>query len=154
LPTTNRRPELNLPLLALWVAAAVVAGTGAWMLLTGNAAQADFYDQGGSDYAELLGLQSRTIVGGLLIAAGVLGLLLALATHAHPRAGALAANAVSATEAAPEATDDVDGDRLAHEPEYVEHAPHAETGHAPHAGTEPEAEPGTIAERDVEPTRA
>ena len=157
MPTTNRRPVLNLPLLGLWVAAVVVAGAGTWMVLSGNAGQADFYNQGGSDPAELIGLQSRTTIGGLLIAAGVLGLFLALATHARNRA----ANTGLATP--PDAASDVlgDVDDLDEEDAERDGAPAGTvddaapvTGAAVPANDELADQPTAEPERDVEPARA
>jgi len=115
--TTTRRLALNLPLLALWIAAVGVAAIGYWLVQRGNAAQAEFYTAGGTDPLELLSGQSTTTMGGLLLAAGVVGLLLALATHARARSAAiLAAN--TATDAATlepvasEELDDLDDDDL------------------------------------------
>lgn len=153
MPTTNRRPALNLPLLGLWVAAVVVGGAGTWMVLSGNAGQADFYNQGGSDPAELLGLQSRATIGGLLIAAGVLGLLLALATHARTRA-ALTANQSSATPV--DATSDVLGDVDDLDEEDAERAPAGADAGVVQAPDELTGQPAAEhdAERDAEPARA
>lgn len=108
--TTPRRFALNLPLLVLWIAAAGVAALGYWLVQRGNAAQAEFYTAGGTDPLELLSAQSTTTMGGLLLAAGVVGLLLALATHARARSAAiLAANTVAdAATSEPVASDDVD----------------------------------------------
>ncbi|WP_159601063.1 hypothetical protein [Agromyces humi] len=156
MPTTNRRLRaLNLPLLGLWIAGAAVAAAGTWMVLTGNAGQADFYNQGGSDYAELLGLQSRTTIGGLLIAAGVLGLLLALATHARTRAAALPASRASVTP--PDATSDALGDVDDLDEEDGERAPAgADAGvvEAPDDLTDLADQPTAEPERDAEPARA
>jgi hypothetical protein len=158
LPTTNRRPVLNLPLLGLWVAAVVVAGAGTWMVLSGNAGQADFYNQGGSDPAELIGLQSRTTIGGLLVAAGVLGLLLALATHARNRATALAANPASV--ASPNGTSDVLGDVDDLDEEDAERTPASADGGVVEAPADLTGQPTAEhdaehdAERDAEPARA
>lgn len=93
---TTRRPALNIPLIVLWVAAVAVAGLGFWLLVGGNAAQADFYNEQGDDYLEYLNLQTQSTIGGMLLAAGVVGVFIALATHARNRAGVvLAANAVA-----------------------------------------------------------
>jgi hypothetical protein len=116
LPTTPRRLALNLPLLVLWIAAVGVAAVGYWLVQRGNAAQAEFYTAGGTDPLELLSAQSTTTMGGLLLAAGVVGLLLALATHARARSAAiLAANTVAdAATHEPVASEDFDDldDRL------------------------------------------
>ena len=115
--TTPRRLALNLPLLALWIAAVGVAAIGYWLVQRGNAAQAEFYTAGGTDPLELLSGQSTTTMGGLLLAAGVVGLLLALATQARARfAAILAANtatdAATLEPAASEELDDLDDDDL------------------------------------------
>ena len=115
--TTTRRLALNLPLLALWIAAVGVAAIGYWLVQRGNAAQAEFYTAGGTDPLELLSGQSTTTMGGLLLAAGVVGLLLALATQARARSAAiLAANtatdAATLEPAASEELDDLDDDDL------------------------------------------
>ena len=108
--TTSRRLTLNLPLLALWIAAVGVAAIGYWMVQRGNAAQAEFYTAGGTDPLELLSSQSTSTIGGLLLAAGVVGLLIALATHARARSAAiLAANTVTdAATLEPLASDELD----------------------------------------------
>ncbi len=91
---TTRRIALNIPLIVLWVAAIAVAGLGYWLLQTGNAAQADFYNTQGSDYLQFLNLQTQSTLGGMLLTAGVVGVFIALAIHARNRAAAvLAANA-------------------------------------------------------------
>ena len=110
--TNPRRLALNLPLLGLWIAAAGVAGLGYWMLQRGTAGQAEFYTAGGTDPAELLSQQSLTTTGGLLLVAGVLGLLLALAAHARARSAAILAErtATDAATLAPVASDDLDDD--------------------------------------------
>jgi hypothetical protein len=91
---TTRRLALNIPLIVLWVAAIAVAGLGYWLLQSGNVAQADFYNTQGSDYLQFLNLQTQSTLGGMLLAAGVVGVFIALAIHARNRAAAvLAANA-------------------------------------------------------------
>ncbi len=110
--TNPRRLALNLPLLGLWIAAAGVAVLGYWVLQRGTAGQAEFYTAGGTDPAELLSQQSLTTTGGLLLVAGVLGLLLALAAHARARSAAILAErtARDAATLAPVASDDLDDD--------------------------------------------
>jgi hypothetical protein len=94
--TTTRRLVLNIPLIVLWVAAVAVAGLGYWLLQTGNAAQADFYNTQGSDYLQFLNLQTQSTIGGMLLTAGVIGVFIALAIHARNRAAAIvAANAAA-----------------------------------------------------------
>lgn len=93
---TTRRLAVNIPLIVLWVAAIAVAGLGYWLLQTGNAAQADFYNTQGSDYLLFLNLQTQSTLGGMLLTAGVVGVFIALAIHARNRAAAvLAANATA-----------------------------------------------------------
>jgi hypothetical protein len=93
---TTRRLALNIPLIVLWVAAIAIAGLGYWLLQTGNAAQADFYNTQGSDYLQFLNLQTQSTLGGMLLTAGVVGVFIALAIHARNRAAAvLAANATA-----------------------------------------------------------
>jgi hypothetical protein len=93
---TTRRLAVNIPLIVLWVAAIAVAGLGYWLLQTGNAAQADFYNTQGSDYLQFLNLQTQSTLGGMLLTAGVVGVFIALAIHARNRAAAvLAANATA-----------------------------------------------------------
>ncbi len=108
--STQPRLAFNLPLLVLWVAGAGLVGLGTWMVLTGNSAQGEFYTAGGSDALELLSLQSKVTIGGLLLVAGVLGLLLALATHARAHSSAILATRVATDAAAsePGASDDFD----------------------------------------------
>ena len=94
--TTTRRLALNIPLIVLWVAAVAVAGLGYWLLQSGNAAQADFYNTQGSDYLQFLNLQTQSTIGGMLLTAGVIGVFIALAIHARNRAAAvIAANAAA-----------------------------------------------------------
>jgi hypothetical protein len=109
--TTLRRPALNIPLLALWLVTIGAAAVGFWMLQAGNAAQAEFYTSGGDDYLLYLNLQTQSTIGGFLLIAGVVGVLLALATHARNRSAAvLAANAVASDDTAVGASDDLDDD--------------------------------------------
>jgi hypothetical protein len=88
---TLRRPALNIPLLALWAASIGVTVLGSTLLQRGNADLAAFYTAGGSDYSEFLGLQSQGTIGGMLLTAGVIGVFIALATHARNRAATLVA---------------------------------------------------------------
>jgi hypothetical protein len=91
---TKRPLALNIPLIVLWVASVAVAGLGYWLLQSGNTAQADFYNAQGSDYLQFLNLQTQSTIGGMLLTAGVVGVFIALATHARNRAAAVvAANA-------------------------------------------------------------
>lgn len=109
--TTLRRPALNIPLLVLWAVTVGVLAVGLWMLQAGNAAQAEFYTNGDDDYLEYLNLQTQSTVGGFLVVAGVIGVLLALATHAGNRAGVLLAKRpASVDDANPENSDEADDD--------------------------------------------
>lgn len=96
---TTRRLAVNIPLIVLWVAALAVAGLGYWLLQTGNAAQADFYNTQGSDYLQFLNLQTQSTLGGMLLTAGVVGVFIALAIHARNRAAAVLAANTTATAA-------------------------------------------------------
>ena len=100
---TPRRLALNIPLIVLWVASIAVGAIGYWQLRTGNAGQADFYNNGGSDYLTYLDLQTQSTVGGMLLIAGIVGVLVALAVHARNRHASVVARealaaAVTATE--------------------------------------------------------
>jgi hypothetical protein len=94
--TAPKPSTLNLPLILLWVVAVVVTSIGATLLIIGNAAQVDFYTTQGSDYATYLNNISQSTVGGLVLATGLVGILLALATHARNRAAAIQAQAAAA----------------------------------------------------------
>ena len=78
--TTPR--SLNLPLLGAWLASAVITVVGVVLLISSNAAQVAFYVEQTADPAPILTAQAGTTVGGLLIAVGLLGLVIALATQA------------------------------------------------------------------------
>jgi hypothetical protein len=138
---TTRRLALNIPLIVLWVIAVAVAGLGYWLLQSGNAAQADFYNTQGSDYLQFLNLQTQSTLGGMLLTAGVIGVFIALATHGRNRAAAvIAANAAALDLAGWEQVDeDEESDFVAAQP--VEQPVAA-----------PVAAPSTIA--DAEPATA
>lgn len=157
---TTRRPALNIPLIVLWVAAVAVTGLGYWLLQSGNAAQADFYNEQGSDYLQYLNLQTQSTIGGMLLAAGVVGVFIALATHALNRAAAVvsAAAAAAATPApafAGSSLDDTDEPALVEvaQPTRAESAD-ADTADAPEA-TDVVADEKPVAPSvaDDEPTR-
>jgi len=76
------RPAINLALIGLWVVTAVVLAVGIWLLLSSNGRQVELYTGQSDDYAAYLSAQGGTTLGGILIGVGVVGLLLALATHA------------------------------------------------------------------------
>ena len=96
---TPRRIALNIPLIVLWVASIAVAAIGYWQLRAGNAGQADFYNNGGSDYLTYLDLQTQSTVGGMLLIAGIVGVLVALAVHARNRHASVVAREALAAAA-------------------------------------------------------
>jgi preprotein translocase subunit SecG len=73
--------KVNVPLIVLWLASVVVAVVGYVLMTSSNSNQAALYTSGAADYAKLFAAQSGSTVGGLLIAVGVLGVLLALAAQ-------------------------------------------------------------------------
>lgn len=96
---TPRRLALNIPLIVLWVASIAVAAIGYWQLRAGNAGQADFYNNGGSDYLTYLDLQTQSTIGGMLLIAGIVGVLVALAVHARNRHASVVAREALAAAA-------------------------------------------------------
>ena len=80
--TSTTPRSLNLPLLGAWLASAVITVVGVVLLITSNAAQVAFYVEQTADPAPILTAQAGTTVGGLLIAVGLLGLIIAFATQA------------------------------------------------------------------------
>lgn len=105
---TPRRLALNIPLIVLWVASIAVGAIGLWQLRAGNAGQADFYNSGGSDYLTFLDLQTQSTIGGMLLIAGIVGVLVALAVHARNRAAAIVAREAAATVTAVDEFDELD----------------------------------------------
>ncbi|TFD34119.1 hypothetical protein [Cryobacterium cryoconiti] len=85
--------KLNLPLVALWVAGVIVTVVGWLVLSSSNGAQAEFYTSASQDYAGYFAAQSGSTLGSVLIGAGVLGMLLALASQVRVR-GAVVASVV------------------------------------------------------------
>ena len=79
--SSTARPALNLALIGLWVVTAVVIAVGVWLLLSSNGRQVELYTAQSDDYASYLSAQSGTTLGGILIGAGAVGLLLSLATQ-------------------------------------------------------------------------
>ncbi|HEU0182497.1 MAG TPA: hypothetical protein VFR16_09945 [Agromyces mariniharenae] len=96
---TPRRLALNIPLIVLWVASIAVGAIGYWQLRAGNAGQADFYNTGGSDYLTYLDLQTQSTIGGMLLIAGIVGVLIALAVHARNRHASVVAREALAAAA-------------------------------------------------------
>ena len=80
--TSTTPRSLNLPLLGAWLASAVITVVGVVLLISSNAAQVAYYVEQVADPAPILTAQAGTTVGGLLIAVGLLGLVIALATQA------------------------------------------------------------------------
>ena len=108
---TTRRPSLNIPLIVLWVVSLGIGLFGLFFLLTGNTAQADFYNTGGSDYLQYLSLQTQSTIGGMLLTAGVVGVFIALATHARNWSAAkVAADRLAHEELYARELDEEDGD--------------------------------------------
>ncbi|WP_168197031.1 hypothetical protein [Agromyces laixinhei] len=103
---TTASSKVNVPLILLWVAAVALIGGGYWLLSTSTATQVALYAEGAQDVEGLLTAQSTTTIAGLLIAAGALGAVIALAVHARShvaRAGSTDAAALAAEDAAFEA---------------------------------------------------
>jgi hypothetical protein len=140
---TTRRLALNIPLIVLWVIAVAVAGLGYWLLQSGNAAQADFYNTQGSDYLQFLNLQTQSTLGGMLLTAGVVGVFIALATHARNRAAAVIAASAAALDLA--GWEQVDEDE---ESDFVAAQP------VEQQVTAPVAAPSTIADAEPATTEA
>ncbi|MCD2440790.1 hypothetical protein LQ757_00720 [Agromyces sp. SYSU K20354] len=80
--TSTTPRKLNLPLIGLWVASVAIVVLGVVLTFTANAAQVAYYTEQVADPAPILAAQSNTTLGGLLIAVGVLGLVISLATQA------------------------------------------------------------------------
>lgn len=94
-PTRPRTRTTNLPLILLWVASLAVAAIGYFVMMTGINTQVDYYGAASSqEPRDALTGQSIATLGGLLIGVGVLGLLIALAVHAHVFALARAQEAI------------------------------------------------------------
>jgi phosphotransferase system glucose/maltose/N-acetylglucosamine-specific IIC component len=79
--TSSARAKVNVPLIVLWLASVVVAVVGYLLMTSSNSQQAALYTSGAADYPKLFAAQSGSTIGGLLIAVGVLGVLLALAAQ-------------------------------------------------------------------------
>ncbi|ROQ38712.1 hypothetical protein EDF46_2353 [Frondihabitans sp. PhB188] len=94
-----RLSRINLPRMILWLASLVVAVGGYLLMTISNTREAAIYTAGTADYPKLFATQSGSTIGGLLIAVGVLGALLALTSMALTWKPRVATEA----EAAPEA---------------------------------------------------
>lgn len=111
-----RLSRFNLPRLVLWLASLVVAVGGYVLMIHSNAREAAVYASGTADYPTLISSQSMSTLGGLLVAVGVLGALLALVSlaltrRAAPPVAATAWPAPGAVETHPlDAVDDDDAD--------------------------------------------
>ena len=77
--------KLNLPLTALWLASGIVTLVGWLVLSASNATQAEFYTSESQDYAGYFAAQSGSTLGSVLIGAGVLGMILAIASQVRVR---------------------------------------------------------------------
>lgn len=77
--SSNRLSHINIPLTALWLASVISVALGYFLMSSSNSDQAALYSAQSANYGKLLKAQSGSTLGGLLIAVGVLGLLLALA---------------------------------------------------------------------------
>ncbi|MET1019180.1 MAG: hypothetical protein ABWX62_04270 [Microterricola sp.] len=73
----------NFPVILLWVASLAAAAVGYLIMTNAINAQAELYAAGSQDVHAMLSGQSSATLGTTLIGVGVLGLLLALAVHAH-----------------------------------------------------------------------
>ncbi|MGO4690185.1 hypothetical protein [Glaciibacter sp. 2TAF33] len=83
------RSNFNLPLALLWLVAVVAGVVGYVILTSSNAAQAAFYAKQSADYGTYFQAQSGSFLGSILIGAGVLGVMIALASHTVARRAAL-----------------------------------------------------------------
>ncbi|AMM22119.1 hypothetical protein AX769_20670 [Frondihabitans sp. PAMC 28766] len=97
----------------LWLASIVVAVVGYLLMITFNSKEAAIYVSGKADYPKLFAYTSGSTIGGLLIAVGVLGALLALVSMAitwRPAAPVVAADPASAGLDVDRDADDDDSD--------------------------------------------
>ncbi len=91
--------KINAPLALLWLGGFIVTAVGYLVLTSSNAAQAEFYTSGSQDHGTYFSAQSGSILGSVLIGAGVLGLLLALAAHVIVRPAGVVAGVTDAEPA-------------------------------------------------------
>jgi hypothetical protein len=97
--------RINLPRMILWLASIVVAVAGFLLMLASNTNEAAIYTAGKADYPKLFAAQSGSTVGGYLIAVGVLGALLALASMTLTRRDVVAPATAVVTTPTPEAVE-------------------------------------------------
>jgi hypothetical protein len=97
--------KINVPLALLWLAGFVVTVAGYLVLTSSNAAQAEFYSTKSQDFATYFSAQSGSTLGSVLIGAGVLGLLIALAAHVIVRPTGVV-NRLTAAEPAEDVSDE------------------------------------------------
>ncbi|GAA4664047.1 hypothetical protein [Frondihabitans cladoniiphilus] len=118
--TASRPSKINIPRMVLWLASLVVAVVGYFLMTTSNSKEAALYVSGKADYPKLFAAQSGSTIGGLLIAAGVIGALLALTSMAITRhmASPIAGDA-RAADFAPADFDEADFDEADAEPAPV-----------------------------------
>ncbi len=147
--------KFNLPLALLWLAGFIVTAVGYLVLTSSNAAQAEFYTSGSQDYATYFSAQSGSTLGSVLIGAGVLGLLLALAAHVKVRpadASTLVAEAEDRFDNELD-LDDEDLDAIAPDAETVDDT--VDSAEAAEENTDASAElDQAAAESELEPTTA
>jgi|GEM_PF-4289515 hypothetical protein len=83
--TSRPISRINFPLAVLWLGSVGIASLGYLLMSSGNADQVLVYTAVEADYVKLFAAQSATTVGGMLIAVGVLGVLLALTAQVITR---------------------------------------------------------------------
>ena len=84
--TARPLSPFNLALVLLWLVDLAVIVAGYVILTASNASQANFYTSQSADYNTYFAAQSGSGLGATLIGAGVLGVIIALATHVVARA--------------------------------------------------------------------
>lgn len=136
---TSASSKVNVPLILLWVAAVALIGGGYWLLASSTAKQIELYTAGSQDVEGLLTAQSSTTIAGLLLAAGALAVVIALAVHAL---AVVAARAKAADVAAPVDFDDAafdEGDDLDDAPVVTADRPVVTEASAPVVASAPAA---------------
>lgn len=99
----------------LWLASLVVVVGGYFLMTISNSHEAAVYSSGTADYPKLFAAQSGSTIGGLLIAVGALGALLALASMAVTWRPAVARE-VAASDSTVLDADDFDDEELSDAP--------------------------------------